>query len=649
MSATNPKRIRDLIHKYGWDAMVRLSALGIQNLAEAQVLFVDSGDTNALDADDTEHGLSIDKPLATIDYAVGLCTASEQSVILVAPGHAETEASAEALVTCDVAGVKIIGIGDGTLRPTITLSTDTGAVAFSVTAANVVISNFKIVVSIDAAVSAISVAASNCKLLDVEVADNADSTEAAIGILTTAAADNLTIERYIHNGFLAGDACTEAISLIGVDRCVIKDSWFRGAFSTAAVNMTTTACSGVIVKGCVFENGTTALSADVVDGASSKWSAVNCWDVVGSYGFSGGSAAALAADDVSSVATAVAAVSTTGVSSAPTASTLADTLHKDGSFTYDNTTDSLEAIRDRLDQLRSAVAQSLGLPIVGSVFWVDPVGGDDGNTGLEPTAAFATLQAAIDACTDDAHDVIVRMPGKESLTAAITFDKQGITVVSSSFAQNANQTEVGAYMYPDDTYTTGPAAIVTKPCTLIGLEIIGRNTSHTKGDTCALNGSCLSFAGEGGGYTGGFCHIKNCRFVDWFGIPYGIVISGAGYITIEGCYFEHFDSGILFESSTSGLPGANQVKGCIFDNCATGIEHGVSPVGSTVPLQTVYKENVFMNYTDAIDFNQGSSGVCDVLVAGNYFETATDGSTYDCTVDQANAIGALFSGNHYAE
>ena len=41
-------------------------------------------------------------------------------------------------------------------------------------------------------------------------------------------------------------------------------------------------------------------------------------------------------------------ISTIGVTDAPTANTLADTLHKDGSFTYDNTTDALEAISDKV-------------------------------------------------------------------------------------------------------------------------------------------------------------------------------------------------------------------------------------------------------------------------------------------------------------
>lgn len=42
-------------------------------------------------------------------------------------------------------------------------------------------------------------------------------------------------------------------------------------------------------------------------------------------------------------------ISTIGVTAAPVANTLADTLHKDSNFSYDNTTDSLEAIRDAID------------------------------------------------------------------------------------------------------------------------------------------------------------------------------------------------------------------------------------------------------------------------------------------------------------
>jgi len=72
---------------------------------------------------------------STIDAAIGYCTASRGDVILVAPGHTETVSSAGA-IACDVAGVSIIGLGEGSARPTITLDTATTA-TISVSAANV--------------------------------------------------------------------------------------------------------------------------------------------------------------------------------------------------------------------------------------------------------------------------------------------------------------------------------------------------------------------------------------------------------------------------------------------------------------------------------------------------------------------------------
>jgi hypothetical protein len=114
--ATNPFRTSDLVSKYGWQAMIYLAALGIDNLAEAQLLFVDAIHTNALDADDTEHGHSFEKPLATVDYAIGLCEASEEAIILLAPGHYEDYDDSTTGFDADVAGIKIIGLGRGSLK-----------------------------------------------------------------------------------------------------------------------------------------------------------------------------------------------------------------------------------------------------------------------------------------------------------------------------------------------------------------------------------------------------------------------------------------------------------------------------------------------------------------------------------------------------
>ena len=92
-------------------------------------IFVSSTTTGATDA--AGYGTGPDKPVATIDYAVSLCTASVGDIIYVMPGHVESLASA-GTIDADVAGITIIGLGNGPNRPRIdydhaTASFDIGA------------------------------------------------------------------------------------------------------------------------------------------------------------------------------------------------------------------------------------------------------------------------------------------------------------------------------------------------------------------------------------------------------------------------------------------------------------------------------------------------------------------------------------------
>lgn len=74
---------------------------------------------------------TFDAPFATLDYAVGQCTANRGDIIFVKPNHAENISSATALAL-DVAGIAIIGLGVGNKRPTFTLDTaNTATVAVS--------------------------------------------------------------------------------------------------------------------------------------------------------------------------------------------------------------------------------------------------------------------------------------------------------------------------------------------------------------------------------------------------------------------------------------------------------------------------------------------------------------------------------------
>ena len=79
------------------------------------------------------------QPFATLDYAIGRCTASRGDIIVLMPGFTETVSSATSIVA-DVAGVAIVGLGSGSLRPKISFTTATTA-TIPVSAANVSFKN----------------------------------------------------------------------------------------------------------------------------------------------------------------------------------------------------------------------------------------------------------------------------------------------------------------------------------------------------------------------------------------------------------------------------------------------------------------------------------------------------------------------------
>jgi len=73
--------------------------------------------------DGVGYGYNPDRPCATIDYAYNKCTTSKGDIVYVMPGHAETYSAADALVL-DLIGVSIIGLGEGALKPTISVDTE---------------------------------------------------------------------------------------------------------------------------------------------------------------------------------------------------------------------------------------------------------------------------------------------------------------------------------------------------------------------------------------------------------------------------------------------------------------------------------------------------------------------------------------------
>lgn len=105
------------------------------------------------------------RPFSTITYAITKCTASRGDIIYVMPGYTETISAASGLAISK-AGVSVIGLGTGSLRPTLSLSATGSTVAMS--AANTTLHNFIFSSTIDDCVvgiitSATNVTVSNCR------------------------------------------------------------------------------------------------------------------------------------------------------------------------------------------------------------------------------------------------------------------------------------------------------------------------------------------------------------------------------------------------------------------------------------------------------------------------------------------------------
>jgi len=175
--------------------------------------------------DDPSYG-TLEKPFATIDYAIGKCTASQGDVIYVLPGHTETIAAAGG-ITCDVAGVSIIGLGQGNLRPTITWSET--ASSWLVTAANVLIKNIITTLSKDEVASMFAVSAAGCTLDKVnfkEYGAKGATGQAIQFLLTTADANELTVCNCYHKQQTAANANQVWIDLVGTTNTKIINNTF---------------------------------------------------------------------------------------------------------------------------------------------------------------------------------------------------------------------------------------------------------------------------------------------------------------------------------------------------------------------------------------------------------------------------------------
>ena len=271
----------------------------ISNLAEhpGNIWFVDSGAAGG--GDTTGHGRNPDSPFLTLDYAIGKCTANNGDVIYVMPGHAETLLTA---ITCDVAGVQIVGLGVGLNRPQFTVAANIDGI--TITADNVTLANLYFNEGTAAHTANINVAAANVVLRGIHMDAGVREIDA---ITVTADGERLTVEDCSY--VVTANGPDDFVLFEGVvDLPVIRRNYLVGCDGTNPVD------DGIIIFDSVAVTNPIVMD-NVFDGADQATTSIaNVGGVVGDC--FGGNRYAGAAVDADTVTTVAATLADNGITAA---------------------------------------------------------------------------------------------------------------------------------------------------------------------------------------------------------------------------------------------------------------------------------------------------------------------------------------------
>jgi len=216
---------------------------------------------------------------------------------------------------------------------------------------------------------------------------------------------------------------------------------------------------------------------------------------------------------------------------------------------------------------RAIYAKLMGIPFpawpigAGNVFWVDSVNGDDGNSGLTPALAFASIIFALTQCVDDNNDYIfVIEDWDEAATITVTSSRVHIIGLSSYPQLNSNQPFVALT-------ASGAYSIFT----------INEPAGHVEiaGFACGGGAAAAGIESAASGVQGPFIH--DCAFGHFFsggtprdGIFFGV---GATNIRVERCYFYGAPTGkgLLTRDGLRYTSAPNSYNGTIIDNKLLGL------------------------------------------------------------------------------
>ncbi len=212
------------------------SALGVVTTGSTtgSVFYVHSG----TGTDAAGNGTLPTAPLATIDYAIGLCTANKGDLIIVMPGHNEGAGNAQ-IFDADVAGISIVGLGTGAFRPI--LDFDHANAVCSVGADNVQIAGLRfrpsvtaVLIGVDIETGFTGAVLEDCEFMNGE--DGAGVDEFVKAIHLTSGNHDTEIRNVRIRCHASASQATHGIHVDAAsDRCVFDRVKIDGPYATAGI------------------------------------------------------------------------------------------------------------------------------------------------------------------------------------------------------------------------------------------------------------------------------------------------------------------------------------------------------------------------------------------------------------------------------
>lgn len=201
-----------------------LAALGVSSVGN--VFYVDS-----VTGSDADNGTSWALAEATLAAAIADCTANKGDIIFVAPNHAESLAAAQ--IDINIAGITIIGLGNGSIRPTFTMSDI--ASSMDVTASNVMIKNIRFYSTTADTTIGVHITGDDVMLEGCEFTDTGGF-EFTAAISLGSAADRVAIKN-CNFVSTSGANAAEAILITSgvVDRCLIINNNIFGGYTAGGI------------------------------------------------------------------------------------------------------------------------------------------------------------------------------------------------------------------------------------------------------------------------------------------------------------------------------------------------------------------------------------------------------------------------------